>query len=160
ARGLILKRDSASAKPRQLFSVPEALLGVRDCINEQLNIVKRHHHGDIAMYDLSWPRGPCMWFRMDTVNSASTDVDSLPRDSNVVSLALPAKSYGKAVVQIYALRYRPNGPTPAVGFDLFAHPLRYHQGNQRSFALLQDGSLHVTTENRLATSADPPPLAC
>jgi len=160
ARGLILKRDSASAKPTQLFSVPEALLGVRDCINAQANVPKRRNHGWIAMYDLARPRGECMWFRMDTVRSASIENDSLLRDSNVVSLPLPAKSYGKAIAEKYALRYRPNGPTPAAGFDLFAFPLRYHAGSIRSFALLQDGSLHVTTENRLATASDPQPLAC
>ncbi|HJQ19579.1 MAG TPA: hypothetical protein VJ867_04455 [Gemmatimonadaceae bacterium] len=153
SRGLVLMRETADADAHQYFSVPQALRAVRDCINRAPASAGRATLQRLAA-------NVCADLELRPLQPNEDMNLPFAIDSNVVSLMLPHTATGWGVITRYALRYVQTGPMPSDGFSLYANPAYYRPLNVRAFALLQDGSFHVTTENRVAAATDPAPLAC
>jgi hypothetical protein len=74
-------------------------------------------------------------------------------------IRLPQDALPKDKVTSYTLFYVPRG-RPGRAFDVLARPENYGANGVRSYLLTDGGQLHVTTEERAATPADPAPEPC
>jgi hypothetical protein len=156
-RGLILRRDSSNAPGFAVGSPLQPITAVlMDCIRKNANTKPESRNGVLTLRELVFYPGHCGRIQLEQVK---TDGGSVVPDSNLARLYLPTT---RAYVNIplddistsWDLTYVPHGKTPADGYDLHVRPMTYGFTGIRSY-FLTEGTVHVTWEDRRATTSDP-----
>jgi hypothetical protein len=157
-QGLMVRRDSASAPA---FAVGSPLFPitavVMDCIRKNAPDAKpKSRNGTLTLRDLIFNSRGCTRIRLDEVKS---DGGAVSDDPNVARLYLPTvREFAGFPLSdqstSWELTYVPHGKTPADGYDMHARPMQYGFTGVRSYLLTGDG-IHVTWEDRRATTSDP-----
>jgi hypothetical protein len=162
-RGLIVRRDSSNGAAFAVGSPLQPITGVlMDCIRKNANTKPESRNGVLTLSELVFYPGHCSRIQLEQVKTDGGYV--LPDSNNSARLFLPTtRAYvGIPLEDIstsWNLTYVPHGKTPADGYDLHARPMRYGWTGIRSY-LLTGEEIHVTWEDRRATTSDPLAEVC
>jgi hypothetical protein len=88
-----------------------------------------------------------------------TDPNADPNPNEMLYLLDARSTKGIKTVAVYTLTYVPRGARLEDGYDLYLVPYKGESGI-RSYLRAADGTVHVTTKTRRATSRDPVALPC
>ena len=163
SRGLVLSQERPEAPGLIVISPVPALRALRQCIDSAASKARNVWGRAVSLHDINgmdW--GPCQPLHLHYVSSPMTkDSSIVMTDDNALEIRLPLGIRSDTVSRMsYLVRYEPKGRSPRDGYDLNLRPPNYQPGTIRSYALLNDGSLHATSEHRAATASDPAPMAC
>jgi hypothetical protein len=155
--GLLVERERSGA-PAMLVTSPVAVMHtLRACIRQALALSRPRGSTSATALTLEAIR--------NLAGSACPSLGSVAYgglgagDSNAAMIRLPQDALPGDKVTSYTLFYVPRDRSGRA-FDVLARPQTYAGNGVRSYLLTGSGQLHVTTEERAATSADPAPEPC
>jgi hypothetical protein len=166
SRGILLKRDSANGLA---FAVGSPLQPIRDVV---MDCIRRSSESPevkayvgkraMTLRDLVFyhPMG-CGRLQLEQLKTESGYILEKPNDA-VLFLSTSGAFVGIQLDDIstsWSLTYVPHGKTPADGYELQVRPMNYGFTGIRSY-LITAGEVHVTWEDRPATSSDGRAEAC
>jgi hypothetical protein len=159
----MVRRDSANALAFAVGSPLHVITKVVfPCIQKGSDVPPASPTGVMTLKDLVFTRQiGCDRIQLTRVETGNGVVSP---DPNVARLFIPSTGPYVGigpdnVATIWDLLYVPYGKKPEDGYDLHARPMRYGELGIRSY-LLTGGRIHVTWEDRQATTKDPIAEVC
>jgi hypothetical protein len=155
--GLLVERERSGVSAMLVTSPVAAMHTLQACIRQALALPRSRRSASATALTLeairNLPGSPCPSLGSVAYGGLGAG------DSNAAMIRLPQDAPPKDKVTSYTLFYVPRDRTDRA-FDVLARPQTYAGNGVRSYLLTGSGQLHVTTEERAATSADPAPQPC
>jgi hypothetical protein len=165
-QGLVMKRDHPGEPARAVSPMIGTAVSIVGCIDKNRaafaskgDSAATFNRDSAATLEDMILRSKVECTGTTALHHDDTDPNADPNPNEMLYLLDARSTKGIKTVAVYTLTYVPRGARLEDGYDLYLVPYKGESGI-RSYLRAADGTVHVTTKTRRATSRDPVALPC